>query len=110
MSTTATPPLVDFVHEMERLDVPPFRPLHYDNSVHMRRAASEIRDAAYEGDAKGVACYIRQVRLERLWQIESWLSARHGHRHLRIETWLHRELQAIWDCSSMTARWPLQSL
>ena len=88
--------LLDFVRDMERLDAPPFRPALFDDSVRFRTYASELRDAACDGDAKGVAWYIRQTRLERLWRIETWLTATaYRHPHPRIEKWLHEQLVAI---------------
>jgi hypothetical protein len=88
--------LVDFVAEMERRDIPPFRPVHFDNSIRIRSCAHELKGAAYDGDAKRVAWYIRQTRLERLWRIESWLTSPFTQqRHPKLTMWLHQQLVAI---------------
>ena len=83
--------LFDFVRDMDRLGVPPFRPTHNSRILGLAR---DLRQAAIANDARSVAYHIRTTRLERLWRIEDWLMFR-KQRHPRISRWLHKELVGI---------------
>ena len=63
--------LLDFVRDMDRLDVPPFRYHSSTISSALATFACDMREAACADDAKAIAWYIRQTRLERLWRIET---------------------------------------
>jgi hypothetical protein len=90
MSAAATP-LLDFVRDMDRLGVPPFR---HDDDSRIWPLACDMRQAALADDVRSVANHIRTVRLERLWRIEDWLMFRRE-QHPRIAAWLRKELVAI---------------
>ena len=68
--TATTTPLLDFVHDMDRLGVPPFR---HDDCAGLAR---DMRQAAIDDDPRSFALHIRTTRLERLWKIEDWLMLR----------------------------------
>ena len=87
MSGTHTP-LLDFVRDLERHRIPPFR--RYDD-MRLWAVGCDMRQAAIAEDAEAVAHYIWKARLERLWRIEAWLTCRHD-RHSRIAEWLRRQL------------------
>ena len=89
--TATTTPLIEFVRDMDRLGVPPFR---HDNDSRIWPLACDMREAALADDARSLANHIRTVRLERLWRIEGWLTF-NTERHPKIAAWLHRELVAI---------------
>lgn len=90
MSASATL-LVDFVRDMDRLGVPPFR---HDNDSRIWPLACDMRQAALADDARSVADHIRTTRLNRLWRIEDWLML-HKRQHPRIAAWLHAQLVEI---------------
>ena len=81
-------PLLDFVRDMERNNLPPFRP---SSCARLLGLACDLRQAALAEDAKAVALHLRTTRLERLWRVEDWLTVRTNRaRHPRIAKWLHR--------------------
>jgi hypothetical protein len=84
--TAFSTPLLDFVRDMERQGVPPFR--------HDSHLADDMRQSALADDARSVADHIRTTRLNRLWRIEDWLMFR-KRQHPRIAAWLHQQLVAI---------------
>jgi hypothetical protein len=91
--SAAAAPLIDFVRDRDRLDVPPFRHTH---NGHVADLACDMRQAAVADDARAVARHIRSTRRERLWRIESWLTATaYRHPHPRIEQWLNKQLIAF---------------
>ena len=89
MSASPTP-LLDFVRDMERHRIPPFR--LYDDT-RLWAVGCDMRQAAIAEDAEAVAYCARRTRLERLWRIENWLtSPKRRRRHRRITKWLHAQL------------------
>jgi hypothetical protein len=90
MSASSTP-LLDYVRDMDRLGIPPFR---HDNDSRIWPLACDLKEAALAADARAVAGLIRTTRLNRLWRIESWLTF-HEQQHPRIARWLHDELVTI---------------
>jgi hypothetical protein len=89
--SASTTSLLDYVRDMDRLSVPPFRE---PRDSRLWPLACDLCQAAVADDARSVARHIRTARLERLWRVESWLTFREQ-RHPRIARWLHDELVAI---------------
>ena len=88
MSATSTP-LRDYVRDMERCGVPPFR---HDSPT--SNLADDLRQAAQAEDIQAVAAALRCARLERLWVVEDWLMFR-KQQHPKLVRWLRKELVAI---------------
>lgn len=85
--------LTAYVHDMDRLGVPPFRSHPCPG---LTALASDIRQAALAEDATAIAAHIKTTRLVRLWRVEDWLILR-KQRHPRRAKWLHIQLvQAGW--------------
>ena len=88
MSASVTP-LLDFVRDMERHGVPPFR-----HDSHTGNLAADLRQAALDENAQAVVAVIHTTRLERLWRIEDWLMFR-KQQHPKLVRWHNTQLVEI---------------
>jgi hypothetical protein len=90
--------LVDFASAL-RADVERHH-IHPVGASRCHELLTEMFEAAAGGDShevKRLARLVqRRVKLERLWRIESWLTAYHD-RHPRLRRWVHAELEAQLD-------------